>query len=185
MNTTTNVLSAFDLDVEGVINHKNWTGLSLRELVAAGRISDVDAVLNFAQTPIDEALDRAVTRILEGTSRDFLNWAKEARPLYDHVEHLKSMVLNSLGIPRRVHVCFPSSKGLVLHRNGEEILNWPSGNDDRFLRLVSNRGELIVEYRMGNEWVFMKDLGPFYGVEMDGTPLDHIFLIENPVFTKA
>lgn len=89
---------ALDTTAQDLCEYKNWTGLTLRELVEAGRLPDAESVHLFLKTPIDDAIDRAMTRILEVPNRKkpYLDW-DEARLLYAWGERMKREVVMLMG----------------------------------------------------------------------------------------
>ena len=100
MNPTTAAIRALDITAQDIIDHKNWTGLTLRELVEAGRISTFEGVLEFVKAPLDDAVDRAMTRILEVPNRKkpYLDYETEAYPLCVQVHSIRHEVVMLLGV---------------------------------------------------------------------------------------
>ena len=72
-----------------VINHKNWTGLTLRELVDAGRIqvNDKNIIREFTRAALGEPLDmdewhdqREITALVILTLQGFVSGEVDASP---------------------------------------------------------------------------------------------------------
>ena len=89
-----------DITAQDLCDYKNWTGLTLRELVEAGRITNIEAVLEFLRIPLDDTIEKTITRIVNspGKEKPHLDYHTEAYPLCVWGQTIRHEVLMLLGV---------------------------------------------------------------------------------------